>query len=135
MPDDPSTEDPDTPWPPRAGEPLPRAAEATGVRYKLKTYSLDIAHKYGGPKARGFELILGITIEAIDYLELQILTRVLDTPVREVRDNAPYGIKCTVDMPISGIGAKANRIVNVRTVWAFDRPDAPPRLANAYPKP
>jgi hypothetical protein len=114
---------------------LPRAAEALGVRYKLETYSLDITHKDGGPKARGFELILGITIDAIDCLEAQILARVLDTPIREVRDNTPYGIKCTIDMPISGIGAKADRIVNVRTVWAFDRPGAPPRLANAYPKP
>jgi hypothetical protein len=60
---------------------------------------------------------------------------VLDTPIREVRDNAPYGIKCTVDMPIGGTGAKADRIINVRTVWAFDHPGAQPRLANAYPKP
>jgi mRNA-degrading endonuclease RelE of RelBE toxin-antitoxin system len=61
--------------------------------------------------------------------------RVLDTPVSEIRDNAPYGIKCTVDMPIGGIGAKADRVANVRTVWAFDRRGAAPRLVNAYPKP
>jgi hypothetical protein len=120
---------------PIVGEPLPRAAEAFGVRYKLETYSLDIAHKHGGPKARGFMLILGIAIEAIDYLEAQILARVLDTPICEVRDNGPYGIKCVVDMPIGGVGAKANRVVNVRTVWSFDQPGAPPRLVNAYPKP
>jgi hypothetical protein len=114
---------------------LPRAAEAFGVRYRLETYSLDIAHKDGWPKARGFMLILGITIEAIDYLETQIITRILDTPIREVRDNAPYGIKCTVDVPVGGIGTKATRIINVRTVWAYDLPDAPPRLVNAYPKP
>lgn len=121
--------------PPVVGELLPRAAEAFGVRYKLETYSLDVTHKRGGPKARGFERILGITIDAIDYLEAQILARILDTPIHEVRDNAPYGIKCTVDIQVSGIGAKSDRVVNVRTVWAFDRPDAPPRLANAYPKP
>jgi hypothetical protein len=135
MTDHPSTEDPDVPTPPTVGELLPRAPDAIGVRYKLETYSLDVTHKDGGPKARGFELILGITIDAIEYLEAQILARILDTPVHEVRDNAPYGIKCTIDMPISGIGAKADRIINVRTVWAFDRPDAPPRLASAYPKP
>ncbi len=105
------------------------------MRYKLATYSLNVAHERGGPKARGFMLILGITIEAIDYLEAQIVARVLDTPICEVRDNGLYGVKCTVDMPIGGIGAKADRIVNVRTVWAFDRPGAPPRLVNAYPKP
>jgi hypothetical protein len=96
---------------------------------------LDLTHKRGGPKARGFELILGITIDGIEYLEAQILTRILDTPVHEVRDNTPYGVTCTVDIQVSGIGAKASRIVNVRTVWAYDLPDAPPRLVNAYPKP
>jgi hypothetical protein len=63
------------------GEVLPRGAEAFGVRYKLATYSLDITNEVGAPKARGFEKILGITIDAIDYLEAQILARVLDTPV------------------------------------------------------
>jgi hypothetical protein len=45
------------------GDLLPRAAEAFGVRYKLETYSLDVTNKAGAPKARGFELILGIRIE------------------------------------------------------------------------
>jgi hypothetical protein len=117
------------------GNLLPRAAEAFGVRYKLETYSLDTTHKHGGPKARGFELILGITTDAIDYLQAQIMARVLETPVTDVRDNAPYGVNCVIDMPICGIGARADRVANVRTVWAFDHPDTPPRLVNAYPKP
>ncbi len=125
----------ETPTQPTAGKLLPRAAEAFGVRYKLETYSLDLTHKRGGPKARGFEKILGITIDAIDYLEAQILVRVLETPINEVRDNPPYGIKCTVDMQIPGIGAKTDRVVTVRTVWVFDRPGAPPRLVTAIPKP
>ncbi len=116
------------------GELLPHAADAFGLRYKLETYSLAVNHKDGGPKARGFDLILGITIDAIDYLETQILARILDTPIREIRDNAPYGIKCTVDIQVPGIGAKADRVATVRTVWAFDRPGAPPRLVNAFPK-
>jgi hypothetical protein len=125
----------DIPTQPAAGKLLPRAAEAFGVRYKLATYSLDITHEVGGPKARGFEKILGITIDAIDYLEAQILIRVLETPINEVRDNPPYGTKCTVDMQIPGIGAKAERAVTVRTVWAYDQPGAPPRLVTAIPKP
>ena len=126
---------PDTPPPPAAGELLPRGAEAFGVRVKLAMYSLDIAHKDGGPKARGFERILGITIDAIDYLETQILARVLDTPISKVRENPPYGIKCTVDMPVRGIGAKADRVVNVRTGWLISTAGDPPRLVSAYPKP
>jgi hypothetical protein len=124
---------PDTP-PSVVGDLLPRAAEAFGVRYKLETYSLDSTHKEGGPKARGFDLILGITIDAIEYLEAQIFARILDTPIREVRDNAPWGIKCTVDIQVTGIGAKADRVATVRTVWQFDEPYAPPRLVNAFPK-
>lgn len=129
------SEDPATAAAPAVGELLPRAAEAFGVRYKLATYSLDISHKDGGPKARGFELVLGITIEAIDYLEAQILARILDTPVGEVHDNPPYGVNYVVDIQVRGIGAKADRVINVRTVWIFEDPGAPPRLVTAIPKP
>jgi hypothetical protein len=38
-------------------------------------------------------------------------------------------------MPIRGIGAKADRVINVRTVWEYDQPGAPPRLVTAIPKP
>jgi len=131
MPHDPNID----PTVPAIGEPLPRAAEAFGVHIKLATYSLDIDHKDGGPKARGFERILGITIADIDYLEAEILVRILDTPIREVRDNRPYGVKCVVDIQVRGIGAKAERVINVRTVWAIEQPGAPPRLVTAIPKP
>jgi hypothetical protein len=120
---------------PAVGELLPRGAEAYGVRVKLATYSLDVSHEKGGPKARGFEKILGITIDAIEYLEAQILARILDTPVTKIRDNPPYGIKYTVDMPIRGIGAKADRVINVRTGWLISTAGDPPRLVSAYPKP
>ena len=125
----------EAPWPPDVGEVLPRAAEAFGVRYKLATYSLDVTNEVGGPKARGFEAMLGITIDAIDYLEAQIMSRILDTPLSDVRNNPPYGINCVVDMPIRGIGAHGQRIVNVRTAWLISTAGDPPRLVSAYPKP
>jgi len=102
MSEHPSTEDPDTPWSPVEGELLPRAAEAFGVRIKLETYSLDLAHEKGGPKARGFERILGITLDEIGYLEGAIYTGIVLVPVSEVRDNAPWGIKCAVDIWVGG---------------------------------
>jgi Domain of unknown function (DUF6883) len=135
MTDDPDTDAPGTLWPAQVGQALPRGAEAVGVRYKLETYSLDINHKYGGPKARGFEQILGITIDAIDYLQAQIMARILDTPVSEIRDNQPYGVNYVVNIQVRGIGAMADRDVNVRTVWTFEDPGAPPRLVTAIPKP
>jgi hypothetical protein len=60
---------------------------------------------------------------------------VLDTPVCRAQDNPPYGIKYTVDMPIRGIGAKADRVINVRTGWLISTTGDPPRLVSAYPKP
>jgi hypothetical protein len=129
------TDGPDISPPPVVDELLPSAAQALGVRVKLETYSLDLTHNDGGAKARGFELILGITIDAIDYLEAQIMARVLDTPICEIRENPPYGVNCVVDMPISGIGAKADRVANVRTVWVLDHPGGPPRLVTAIPRP
>jgi Domain of unknown function (DUF6883) len=134
MSDRPTTDDPPAFPPPTVGGLLPNAAQAFGLRYKLETYSLNATHSVGGAKARGFELILGITIDAIEYLETQILARIMDTPIREVRDNAPYGVKCVVDVQVSGIGAKAGRVAIVRTVWALDGPGVPPRLVTAIPK-
>jgi hypothetical protein len=120
---------------PAVGELLPRGAEAFGVRYKLATYSLDVTNRDGGPKARGFKLILGITIEDIEYLEAQILARILDTPIGEVRDNPPHGINYVVDIQVRGIGAKAESVITVRTVWIISAPGDPPRLVTALPKP
>jgi hypothetical protein len=133
MADDPNIEDPAVPPPSDDGGLVPRAQDAFGLRIKLETYSLDVTHEKGGPKARGFEKILGITVDAIEYLEAQILARILDTPTTEVRDNPPYGVNYVVDIQVRGIGAQADRIAAVRTVWIISTPGAPPRLVSAYP--
>jgi hypothetical protein len=121
------------PWPPQVGQLLPRAADAFGVRVKLETYSLDVTHKDGGPKARGFERILGITLDDIDYLEGAIYTGAVLVPVSEVRDNAPWGIKCVVLIPVRGRGEKSGRLVDVITSWEIRDTGAPPRLVTAIP--
>ena len=118
-------------WPPTIGEPLPRSAEATGVRHKLSTYSLDAAHESGGPKARGFERILGITIRDIGYLEGAIQTGVQLVAVSEVRERLPYGFVCGVRVPVRGLGAMSGRTVMVTTAWMLDEPGAVARLVNA----
>jgi hypothetical protein len=122
------------PWPPAVGEPMPRAAEAFGVRVKLQTYSLDPTNDAGAPKARGFERILGVTIKEIGYLEGAIYTGVLVVPVSSLRDNPPWGINCEVIVPVRGIDQKSERVVNMRTAWLLAGA-APPRLVNAYLKP
>jgi len=118
--------------PPSIGEPLPRAAEAVGLRRKLSTYSLDPAHESGVPKARGFELILGITIRDIGYLEGAIQTGALMAPVSGVRIRPPYGVHCEVRVPVRGLGAKAGRVIEVRTAWELAVADAAPRLVTAF---
>jgi hypothetical protein len=105
------------------------------VRYKLTTYSLAASHRSGGPKARGFERILGITIDSVEYLEEAILTSLLTAPIIAVRDNRPFGLTCVVDCPVRGIGEFKARVVPVRTAWIFSEPVSAPRLTSAYPKP
>src|SRR5262245_56367656 len=122
-------------WPPRVGELLPRADEAIGVRYKLATYSLDRDHPLGGPKARGFAVILGITASSIDYLEAQVCSGVLGAPIASVRPNPPYGVSCVVEFQLQGVGDYHRRVANLRTVWTLKNRNSRPRLANAYLRP
>src|SRR5271167_4268132 len=132
MPDDTHIDDPGPIPPPVEGEVTPLAVYAFGAHVKLSTYSLDFTSEAGSPKARGFEKILGITLEHIEYLEGAIYTGIQLVPVSEVRDNPPWGVKCVVMVPVRGLGDKSNRIVDVTTVWQFDEPDAAPRLVTAY---
>jgi hypothetical protein len=123
------------PRPPKAGELLPRAAEATGMQLKLAAYSLNRASEDGGPKAQGFDRILGITIADIDYLEGAIQTGVLVVPIRSVRDNPPWGINCVIMVPVRGRHKKRDRIIEVMTVWLWTRTGDPPQITTAFPKP
>lgn len=122
-------------WPPKIGKPLPRAAEAVGVREKLLGYSLDPTHGHGWAKARGFERILGIAIEDVDYLEAEIRSEILPAPVGAVRNRPPYGIHCEVRVEIRGLGDKSDRVVWATTGWEFAFPGAAPRMTTAYLKP
>ena len=122
-------------WPPRIGDPLPRASEALGIRHKLTTYCLNAANEFGAAKARGFALILEITIDDVDYLEAAILNAIPTAPVAAVRDCAPHGVNCVVEVPIRGRRKKSARTINVRTVWRIAAPGDRPRLTTAFPRP
>lgn len=121
-------------WPPEVGQHLPRAAEAYGVREKLARYCLNPDHRVDGPKAAGFALILGITLDSIDYLDAAIRRETRQHPIVIVTNNEPYGVKCVVDFPLRGIGSYSGRTANVRTVWELAAPPLPPRLISAFPK-
>jgi len=105
------------------------------MRYKLLTYSLAKSHRSGGAKARGFERILGITTENVEYLEGEISRGILITPIARVRTTHPFGITCVVDCPVRGLGNLSARVAPARTAWIFSDPEAAPRLTSAYLKP
>lgn len=114
---------------------MPRAKEAMGVRRKLASYSLNASHADGGPKARGFSEILGITIHAIDYLEGEVHRGVLVAPIAEVRNNRQGGVDCVVEFPLRGLGEYRERMVTLRTIWRVVDEDTPPRLVSAWLRP
>lgn len=122
-------------WPPKAGELLQRPEEATNVREKLAGYSLNMAHRDGGPKARAFERILGMTIDDLDHLEAAIHDGIGATEMSSVRHNPPYGYNCVVEFPLGGRGEKSGRTARLRTVWRVAAPDSPPHLTTAYLRP
>jgi hypothetical protein len=122
-------------WQPRVGEPLPGAAGAVGIRKKLTDYSLNLAHERGGPKALGFQRILGITLNDAEYLETEIRAGILIEPVKGVRPAIPTGFNCLVEVPVRGLGPRYNRLVAVRTAWLLKEPGAAPRMTTAFLKP
>ncbi|MGN6557184.1 MAG: DUF6883 domain-containing protein [Solirubrobacterales bacterium] len=94
-------------WPPQAGELLPRAEEAAGIRKKLVAYSLALDHESGGAKALGFARLLGITISSLDYLEVKIRAGICVTPIAVVRENEPHGVTCLVEFRSVASGSTA----------------------------
>jgi hypothetical protein len=91
-----------------------------------------VAHHGGIPKARRFAQLLGITDQAAGYLEGQIMARIRDHPTVAVAENPPHGVNCAVDIPVRGIGARADRVATVRTIWHYQTNDSAPQLVSAY---
>jgi len=105
------------------------------VRRKLLDYSLEVGHETGGPKALGFERILGITSDDVDYIEQAIRVGILKAPIHSIRHNPPFGINCVVQFPIQGLGDKRLRAANLRTTWILVDASACPRLLTAFLRP
>jgi hypothetical protein len=120
------------PWPPTIDELLPLADEAFGVEEKLAAYCLNLEHELGHAKARGFQLILGIGRADVDYLADALRAGIRETPIVDVRDNAPFGILCEVRVAVAGLREHENRVVPVTTSWELRSADDPPRLVTAY---
>jgi hypothetical protein len=124
--------DPGVPWPPIVGDRLPRAAEAYGITEKLVTYSLNIDHRSGGPKAKGFQQILGITLADVDHLAHALTMGVLTATITEVRVSPSAAFTCGVLMPVAGLRQRRTRVISVKTGWHLRHADDRPRLVTAY---
>jgi len=105
------------------------------VRKKLLAYSLDIAHQHGGPKARGFERILGITVEHVDHLEGEIRAGILTEPVSAIRAAIPTGFSCVVEVKVRGLRPEKRASGHGKNSRLLTGPGAPPRMTTAFPKP
>jgi hypothetical protein len=112
------------PWPPKVGEPLPRAAEAWCEQAKLRDWIL-------GEKGHGSEWrrVFRIQAEDSDLVWESIAEAVLRSPIREVRGE---GIAVTysvlIELTIN------DRIATVLSAWHYKDESAAPRLVTAYPK-
>ena len=120
------------PWPPTIGQRLPGAEQGSGIGEKLAAYCLNLDHETAGPKARGFQRILGIGIADLEYLAETLRTGVLAAPITDVRDNAPFGVLCEVRIPVAGLREQHDRIVAVTSSWELRHADDAPRLVTAY---
>ncbi len=109
------------------GSPLPVAEDAIVARRKLERYVLDPSHADGRHKARVFRSALGIAAEDWRYLRDAILAGVREAPVSSTVPT-PYGLRCTVVMPIQGINGQRH---DVLTAWLV-KEGTPPRLVTAY---
>jgi hypothetical protein len=121
-------------WPPRVGEPLPRAAEAVGVWRKLAMYSLAMGHEDGGPKAYLFEQLLGITLADVHHLEAEIMRELPRRPVTRAWVKADGAVGCGVLVPVRGVHLHHARVMPVTTGWELRYVGDRPRLVTAYIK-
>ncbi len=109
-------------WPPEIGELLPHYDEPVEIERRLRTYSLDLDHEEGGPKAQGFLTVIGIGLESIDYLEGEIRVGIARTPISSGVDEGTRRRRLYGPIPNSGTrtlqsedGLLADRLAGSRT--------------------
>lgn len=117
----------------RAGDSLPQSPEVAGVIEKLTGYCLAPDHPVGTHKARVFRRLLGFEQRDADELAVRLLVAVRGgAPIKDVRDNDPYGVLCDVRVSVDGIHQCRGCSAFVVTVWELRTPDSPLRLVTAY---
>lgn len=108
---------------PTVGQPMPRAADAHATAEKWRGWILA-AHGHGEDWAR-----VHAGPEDSERIWAAIAPAVLDAPVSVMRDRAPHGVVCGVEVTLT----LNERTAPVATAWHFADEDAAPRLITAYP--
>jgi hypothetical protein len=115
---------PDRPWPPRVGEPLPRAVKAYVAAEKLAWVLSDDGH------GREWAQVLHISPDDAHRFWSAIARAALDARICKVADRNPHGIVCAIEVTIT-VG---ERTTETRAVWHYKRALDAPRLVTVYPK-
>jgi hypothetical protein len=115
---------PETPWPPRVGEPLSQAAAAYAAPEKLAWILSDEGH--GQEWAR----VLHIGEDDTRRFWGAIAHTVIDAPISAIRDVSPYGANYEVPVTL----ALESRTAATLTIWHYDGTRDAPRLVTAYPR-
>ena len=107
---------------------LPHAELAVVPAAKLRDYVLNPAHPQGGPKARVFAAVLGLTRADWQYLRDQLLAGVRVAPATP-RGSTPWGQLYEVLVEVRGPGGRTAR---VRSGWIVRSGETRPHLTTAY---
>lgn len=109
---------------PTIGEPMPRAADAYAAEDKWQGWILA-APGHGDDWARMF----GVGPNESGRVWAAIVAAVADAPVSVLRDRAPHGVVCGVEVTLT----INERTAPVATAWHYADENAAPRLVTAYP--
>jgi hypothetical protein len=113
-------------WPPKVGEPLPRASDAWCAPEKWVDWILaERGH------ASEWKRVLHIDPDQWEIAWETITAAVIGTPISTIRSSGPDGITCGVEVEL-WIG---ERTAAVMTSWHYADETAAPRLVTAYPRP
>ena len=113
------------PWPPKVGEPLPRAGEAWCEQRKLEWIL--------GAEGHGseWERVFRASLVDKELFWHAIAHAALDSKVRDVRDLRPNGIACETK-PLLIFNRRSSLAI---VSWHYSFKGSAPRLVTSYPTP
>jgi hypothetical protein len=111
---------------PTIGQAMSRAHEAHASGQKWAGWIL--APRGHGPE---WARVFGVGLKDSERVWSAIAAGVLDAPVSAIRDRAPHGVVCGVELTVT----INDRTAPIATSWHYTDQEAAPRLVTAYPSP